>query len=241
MSISTKYNRTYHYDFSLGTTSDDRINREWFEDINRLDSAIHLEKMDGENTCMNGIGKFARSHAAPTKNPWSEFLNQRFGQIQQDLKDMDIEIFGENLYAIHSIVYPNLDDHFKVFAVRQLDRWLGWEEVKWYASVFDFHTVPEISIFKPSELSKKEIENFVVENCKEQSVFGSLQNGTIPLVECRKEGIVTRNYNDFPVDTFKENVFKYVRKDHVQTDEHWVRNWKRAVLVHEQKIIKTEK
>ena len=27
MSISRKYGRTYHYDFSPGTTSDDRINR----------------------------------------------------------------------------------------------------------------------------------------------------------------------------------------------------------------------
>ena len=57
MSLSEgKYNRTYHYSFSPGTTSDDRINHEWEKDILRitnnlqsLDNLIHTEKMDGEN------------------------------------------------------------------------------------------------------------------------------------------------------------------------------------------------
>jgi len=57
MSLSEgKYNRTYHYSFSPGTTSDDRINHEWEQDILRitnnlqnLDNLIHTEKMDGEN------------------------------------------------------------------------------------------------------------------------------------------------------------------------------------------------
>lgn len=31
MSISRKYGRTYHYNFSSGTTSNDRINRDWYE------------------------------------------------------------------------------------------------------------------------------------------------------------------------------------------------------------------
>lgn len=189
---------------------------------------------------MNGIGIFARSHAETTTNPWCDYLKPKFGQIQSDLKAMDIEIFGENLYAIHSILYPNLDEHYKIFAVRHLDMWLGWEEVKWYADVFDFHTVPEIKIYKPADFTGKEIELSVKTECSKPSIFGSMQNGTDPLVECTKEGIVTRNYNEFPVDKFKENVFKYVRPNHVQTDEHWVRNWKRAPLIHERKIEKNE-
>lgn len=231
MSISDKYGRTYHFGFSPGTTSDDRINREWYENMQKIDKVIDLEKMDGENTCMKGIGKFARSHAAPTKNPWSEFLNIRFAQIQRDLAENDIEIFGENLYAIHSIIYPNLDDHFKVFAVRHLDMWLGWEEVKWYAAMFDFDTVPEIRVYNPKDFTKIQLEESIKEIVKKPSIFGSLQVGTEPLVECTMEGIVTRNYNEFPVDNFKENVFKYVRKGHVSTDEHWIRNWKRAPLI----------
>lgn len=34
----------------------------------------------------------------------------------------------------------------------------------------------------------------------------------------------------FHNDDFAENVMKWVRKDHVQTDEHWTRNWKKAKI-----------
>ena len=42
-----------------------------------------------------------------------------------------------------------------------------------------------------------------------------------------------RNVGEYPVSEFAHNVFKYVRKGHVKTDEHWTRNWKRAPLVWE--------
>lgn len=29
---------------------------------------------------------------------------------------------------------------------------------------------------------------------------------------------------------FKDNVAKWVRKDHVQTDDHWTRNWKKSKI-----------
>jgi hypothetical protein len=44
------------------------------------------------------------------------------------------------------------------------------------------------------------------------------------------EGIVTRNADGYAVSDFADNVFKYVRKGHVKTDEHWTRSWKRARL-----------
>ncbi|MNT61895.1 hypothetical protein D3C72_1995690 [compost metagenome] len=47
------------------------------------------------------------------------------------------------------------------------------------------------------------------------------------------EGIVSRNAAGYEVNAFAQNVFKYVRKGHVKTDEHWTRNWKRAALINE--------
>ena len=44
------------------------------------------------------------------------------------------------------------------------------------------------------------------------------------------EGIVVRNSSEFYFDQFKYNVAKYVRTDHVQTDQHWS----------QQKIIRNE-
>ena len=51
--ISEKYGRTYHYPFSPGTTSDDRINHTYWEDIQRIRTLVHTEKLDGENNCLS--------------------------------------------------------------------------------------------------------------------------------------------------------------------------------------------
>ena len=101
--ISEKYGRTYHYPFSPGTTSDDRINHTYWEDIQRIKTLVHTEKLDGENNCLSQWGVFARSHTASTTSPWTRQLRERWELIKNDLGD--IEIFGENLYAIHSIEY----------------------------------------------------------------------------------------------------------------------------------------
>jgi len=231
MSISKKYGRTYHYDFSPGATSDDRINKVWWEHMQKIVEIVHTEKMDGGNTCMNGIGIFARSHAAPTFQPWFNHMKSKFSMIQQDLKDTDIEIFGENLYAEHSIIYPKLEEHFYVFAVRKHDMWLSWEEVKWYAEFFEYPVVPVIGMDYPKAHIKESLKMDVITESAKPSIFGSVQYDINKVLQpCSREGIVTRNIEEYHVDNFKENVFKYVRKDHVATDEHWSRNWKRASL-----------
>lgn len=231
MSISTKYGRTYHYDFSQGTTSDDRINTNWCNEIQLFDTIIHTEKLDGENTCLSELGVFARSHAAPTLHPWADHLKIRQSMIKYDLKENNLEIFGENLYAIHSIIYPKLESHFYVFGIRVLDKWLSWEETKWYANFFDFPVVPELLVqdTKDTELIKTK----VLELCSQPSVFESIQNGTEPLMNCTREGVVSRNIESYDVDKFAQNVFKIVRKNHVQTDAHWSEKITRAMLKHE--------
>ena len=40
MAISQKYGRTYHYPFSPGTTSDDRIAHDYWENLQRRDVGI---------------------------------------------------------------------------------------------------------------------------------------------------------------------------------------------------------
>ena len=229
MSISRKYGRTFHFDFSPGTTSDDRINRNWWEDIQKMDKIIHTEKLDGENTCLNEIGIFARSHAAPTLHPWSNHLKEKYSVIRNDLKDFGIEFFGENLYAQHSIKYERLDSHFYVFGVRKLDMWLSWEEVKYWSEMFDYGVVPDSTIHTISDksITKEYIQEFVTIHSNQPSNFGSYEN--------TREGTVTRNMDEYPVDDMAKNVFKYVRKDHVSTDEHWTRNWQRAPLLWEKK------
>jgi len=221
---SRKYGRTFHYPFSPGTTSDDRINHNYWLNIQSIDEVVHTEKLDGENTCLNKYGVFARSHAAPTRHPWANFLKEKWDSIKLELGDL--EIFGENIYAIHSIEYKEIENHFYVFAVRDHDQWLSWEEVKFYAGLLDFPTVPELKFVKPND--KESFENEVLEFIKQPSSFQSCD--VITGEECTMEGIVSRNIKRYPVVDFRKNVFKYVRKNHVKTDVHWTRNWKRARL-----------
>jgi hypothetical protein len=225
MSISRKYGRTFHYPFSPGTTSDDRINQGYWEDICRLETVLHTEKLDGENNCLSKYGVFARSHAAPTTSAWTRQIQEKWTLLKNDLGDY--EIFGENLYAIHSIEYPLINNYFYVFGVRELDKWLSWEETTFIASAFDLPTVPileEVSDFS----NKKLFEENILSIIKRESTFLSIDTQTKNT--CSMEGIVTRNKFEYDVVDFQENVFKYVRKGHVKTDEHWTRNWKKATL-----------
>lgn len=225
-----KYGRTYHFPFSPGTTSDDRIQHDYWKYIQGMDTVVHTEKLDGENNCLNRYGVFARSHAAPTTSAWTGRIRQQWALLRHDLGDL--ELFGENLYAIHSIAYRNLEHYFYVFAVRCLDQWLSWEEVCFYAAAFDMPTVP---VLAQTHLPEEEavFRKGVLELTIQDSVFGSADAATGQA--CTREGVVSRNSEGFAVDRLGCNVFKYVRKGHVKTDGHWTRNWQRARLAYEHK------
>lgn len=230
MSISKKYGRTYHYPFSPGTTSDDRINKTYWEDVQKIETIIHTEKLDGENNCLSRYGVFARSHVAPTTSSWTTAIRERWALMKNDLGD--IELFGENLYAIHSIEYRKIEHHYCVFAVRILDMWLSWDEVRFYAAMFDFPTVPELKVVKPDD--EVSFRQEVMKLVAEPSVLDSYDIATGKPCTC--EGVVSRNAAEYRVDDFAHHVFKYVRKGHVKTDEHWTRNWRRAKLIWEYPI-----
>jgi hypothetical protein len=228
MAISQKYGRTYHYTFSPGTTSDDRIQHDYWQHIQKITTLIHTEKLDGENNCLSKYGVFARSHAAPTVSAWTESVRRFWQLIKNDLGNL--EIFFENLYAIHSIEYRNLEHHFYVFGIREHDRWLSWEETKFYAAVIGLPTVPEMEIVQqPSERSAFEQDVLALTKGRGTLDPYDVQSGQPATIE----GIVTRNAEGYAVDDFAHNVFKYVRKGHVKTDQHWTRSWKRAPLKNE--------
>jgi hypothetical protein len=225
MATSEKYGRTYHYPFSPGTTSDDRINFDYWQDIQNIQQLVHTEKLDGENNCLNKWGVFARSHAAPAISPWTSTLRQFWQLIKNDLGNL--EIFLENCYAIHSLYYQNLEHHFYVFAIRENDIWLSWEETRFYAALIDLPVVPVISVENPQG-SKAAYEQAILHNAGQRGAFCPVDTGTGQ--PATMEGIVSRNAAAYGKEAFSKNVFKYVRKGHVKTDEHWTRNWKRAPL-----------
>lgn len=222
---SEKYSRTYHYPFSPGTTSDDRINWEYWGDLQNIRTLVHTEKLDGENNCLNRYGVFARSHAVPTTSQWTATLREYWQQVKGDLGNL--HIFLENLYAIHSLRYQKLTHHFYVFAIREGDQWLSWEEVKFYAAMLDLPTVPEILV-ESTPTDKTVFEQTLQDMVNNPGAFQPVDTATGKL--CNMEGIVSRKADGFDSDAFAHNVFKWVRKGHVKTNEHWTRNWKRAAL-----------
>jgi len=258
MSHSKKYCRSLHAQISLGTTSDDRfMPNGYVKAFAEMDDLVMTEKLDGQNNCFNKYSVFARSHTAATQHPWDKPLRERWELIKDDLNDL--EIFGENMYGIHSIAYSKLDSFFYVFAIRENDRWLSWEEVQFYAALLDFPTVPEIKIdcslksfYEQSNLRIKNentiLANWLTKNLgmtwQESVETAGLLGGYDP--ETKKacsEGFVIRNRNSFatnegsiPVANNEfNNLFKLVRQAHVKTDVHWTKNWKPAKLIDYQK------
>ena len=214
-----------------------------------MDQLVLTEKLDGQNNCFNKYGVFARSHTATSAHPWDKPLTERWNLVKNDLKDL--EIFGENMFGIHSIAYRKLESYFYVFAVREGDRWFSWEEVKFYAEMLDFPVVPEIKINTSMKdcFTKGADENKVLESWLQANLGASweesvetpgLLGGYDPVTEkgC-SEGFVIRDASDFETNSNRlsvaenefDSLFKLVRKAHVKTDVHWTKTWKPAQLV----------
>ena len=210
----SKYPRTYHLPWSPGSTNDNKISK----DVNYLlcKEIVITEKLDGSNSCIKKDGVYGRSHAVFTTNPWDVELKKLHSIIGNYLDD-ETYVFGESLYAVHSIEYTNLESYFYIFGVRDNNIWIPWQQVEEYSYLLDIPTVPVL--FKGVVNSVKELKSLVNDLVSKQSELG----GDI-------EGVVVRSAGMFHNDDFAENVMKWVRKDHVQTDEHWTRSWKKAKI-----------
>ena len=218
-----KYPRTYHLPYSPGATKDDKkLQTGWFDYYKEKEIVI-TAKLDGENTCFSSQDVYARSHGAPTRSPWSRNLwdpsNGLYWKIKHMIGESEL-IFGENLYGEHSITYDKLPSYWFMFAGydKETDIWYSWDDVKLMASYLEVPHVPELwTGVIDTELQLKElVEKFV----NEPEIYGP-----------QREGVVIRLRDQFAGNDFSHYVCKWVRPNHVQTDEHWTRNWKKAELI----------
>ena len=211
----SKYNRTYHLPYSPGAIGDDKISESVKSLIGKY--IVITEKLDGENTGMQDLGVYARSHGAFTTSSWSREVRLLHKMKVENMLGDGVFLFGENLEGIHSIEYTNLESYFYIFGVRDNNKWVSWDEVEEYSYLLDIPTVPVL--FRGIVNSEKELQKIVEDLVTKPSVLGG-----------SREGVVVRNAGDFENEDFGENVMKWVRKDHVTTDAHWTRNWKKAQL-----------
>ena len=222
--MSNKYPRTYHIPWSPGATSDDKKEpSDWFYSYGFPGSEIIItEKLDGEGIHFTNYDVYARSDGAPTRTPWSRNLWDTDGllwKIKDKISPNEI-VYGENLYGEHSIHYNKLPAYFFAFACRRENWWFPWDDVVLMAEILQVPTVPVL--WRGAIETEPQLRKLISQFMAEPSTYGDT-----------KEGVVIRKTCGFDNDDFSKNVAKYVRENHVQTDQHWTRNWKRAELIKE--------
>lgn len=192
-----KYPRTYHFSFSEGATSDDKITEDDFLLKNK--KIVITEKMDGENTTIYNNYWHARSLTSSHQEYHSKLI-RRMQEFQYLIPD-NLRICGEDLCVKHSIYYDNLPDIFLAFSIWKNEICYSWEDTLEICDMLEIKTVPvlyegdfDLDLIK--EIAKK-------------------------VVKEGKEGIVVRSFDKFLYKDFSKNVMKFVRKNHVQTDKHW--------------------
>lgn len=193
-----KYPRTYHFPFSPGRSSDDKIFND-FELYFEGKQVVITEKMDGENTSIYRDMCHARSIDSAHKEYHSWLLN--YVKSFQYLLNEDERVCGEYLFAKHSIYYENLPSYFMVFSIWNGEQCLSWEDTVKRCKELNLITVPVLyeGIYD---------KNKIYEAIKE------VTNGN-------GEGIVMRLASSYSYDNFNNSIIKYVRSNHVTTDEHW--------------------
>lgn len=192
-----KYPRTYHLPWS-NTTSDDKMldTDACFENKH----VIVTEKLDGENTTLYNDYVHARSL---TYSPHSSrnFVKKFHANIAWQIPD-DIRICCENVTALHSIPYDNLPFFLFGISVWEKEKCLAWNESEvWFEKL----SIPSVPLLYSGVYNSKLIHK-VYETIASKRLI---------------EGYVVRITNAFNYSDFNNSVAKYVRPNHVQTDEHW--------------------
>jgi hypothetical protein len=214
---SGKYPSTPHLPFSPGVNSDDVQLADCHNILNA--EVVITEKLDGGNCCIKDGQVYARTHSQPATHDSFSAVKQLVRGLPPGILQEGTELFGENMQAVHSIEYGNLQSFFYVFAVRQAGWWLPWDDVVELAGALGLPTAP--ILFRGTLRSPDELQALLEEKAQQPSSVGA---GTNP------EGFVVRRCEGFAEASFAGHIAKYVRANHIQTGDSWKRRWKKASL-----------
>lgn len=184
---------------------------------------VFTVKMDGSNTCLSRDLVAARngSHADHAS---FDLLKAQHARIRERIPG-GVQVFGEWLYAKHSIHYAGdlaVKSYFQPFGVYHQATQLfgGWSDVEAMAAKIGAVTVPV--------LEKGEVY------AEEWRLEARISELAEQVIEEGHEGIVVRTMYPFPYANFEGYdasngktswrvgaIAKFVRANHVQTSEHW--------------------
>lgn len=198
-----KYHRIKHLPFSEGKARDDQIltDTRHFEDRH----VVVTCKLDGECTTFTRERAFARSPDSDMRHPSRTYAQHVWSCIRADIPN-GWKFVGENVYAQHSIAYRELPSYFMLFAIFDENNiCFSWDETKEWADLLGLETVDEIWDGK--------FDRGVVKMCN----WGAYKYGS-----SGAEGFVVRVSSSYHYNMSPLRIAKYVRKDHVTTDKHWL-------------------
>ena len=197
-----KYPRTFHLPWSPGATDDDKVMADPDEAFGGARIVV-TEKVDGECTTMYRDYLHARSiDYAPHRS--RDYVKALHGRIAADIPE-GWRVCGENLFAVHSIAYEALPACFLVFSIwNEKNECLSWDEAVLWATLLGLSVVPRLYSGVWNETNIRGLDAV-----KESQLGGD------------REGYVVRLADSFHYRAFRRSVAKYVRKGHVQTDDHW--------------------
>jgi hypothetical protein len=196
---SVKYPRTYHLPWSLGKTEDDRTMKS--ASVFEGRRVIVTRKMDGEN--FSGYQTHCHARSIDGRNHYTRDWAKNYWMQRASELPTGWRICAENLYAVHSIKYENLESYLLGFSIWNKDNeCLSWDEtVEWFA-LLDMKTVPVLY-------------DGIWDEAKIKSLHSESDSAN-------HEGYVVRLADVFSYKNFKESVAKFVRANHVATSEHWM-------------------
>jgi hypothetical protein len=225
MKYPPKYPRSLHWPESPTIHKDDKTHDNPESFVGR--EVVITEKLDGGNTTLWQGEVYARSTSQPSNAGWMGMV--RKNHAWKTLNSPKCLVFcGEDLMGIHSIEYDAMkeEDTYKVFAIRFVpqehqtgsDLFMSWDAVERLAAPYMLKTVPVL--FRGTFNSINEITKWFDTELTKPSDIGP-----------EREGFVIRWADGFKTSEFSQAVAKYVRPNHVQTDDkHWRVNWKTCKL-----------
>lgn len=215
--MDLKYPRTYHLPNSEGLTQDDR--KLPGLDCFRGQRVIVTEKMDGEGTTLTRERTYPRS-VDGRSHPSRDWIKAHHARKAFEIPE-NWRISGEYLYARHSIAYRRdhanaLDSYFYGFGVwDEHNELIDWDETLDCFALLNIVPVP-----------------ILYDGPWFDALPGEMAQGLDTMVQ---EGFVIRLAARIAYPSgqgaqgrFLQSVAKWVRADHVQSDEHWASNWRDA-------------
>ena len=169
------------------------------------------EKLDGANTLVHRGNVYGRSGGPAA--PWMGIVKKHHAW---KLSDEPRLLYGENLYAVHTVEYSPMapEETFRAFALRDEDRTFEpFDELEKLCLDLEIPVAP--ALFQGECGSFRELDDLIHRFHALPSAVGG-----------EREGVVVRDAGKIARQASARSVCKSVPKDHVLAGERWSRNWR---------------